>query len=122
MEALTVVLADGTPLRLERSRGATASGGRIALETKRGRLTIPVPEYHMPPVAKVSAGYYAAPEMDPIDLFIGCEGTLGVVTEITFRALTPAPQIALAFVTCTSEAAGMRLVTALRDASRATWR
>ena len=37
----------------------------------------------MPQLAKVSAGYFAAPGMDVVDLFIGSEGTLGVMTEIT---------------------------------------
>jgi D-lactate dehydrogenase (cytochrome) len=36
----------------------------------------------MPQTRKHAAGYYVAPEMDAVDLFIGSEGTLGVVTEI----------------------------------------
>jgi hypothetical protein len=32
----------------------------------------------MPSVRKLAAGYYAAPGMDLVDLFIGAEGTLGV--------------------------------------------
>lgn len=76
----------------------------------------------MPRVAKRSAGYHAAPGMDAVDLFIGSEGTLGVVTHVTFRVMAPAPQIALAFVTCASEQQGLELVAAIRDASLATWR
>ena len=39
----------------------------------------------MPLVPKLSAGYYARPGMDLIDLFIGSEGTLGIVTAVTLR-------------------------------------
>ena len=41
------------------------------------------------PKVKNSAGYYSSPNMELIDLFIGQEGTLGVVTEIEL-ALAPA--------------------------------
>jgi D-lactate dehydrogenase (cytochrome) len=44
-----------------------------------------------------------------------------VITQITFRTLAPAPNIVLAWIPCATEAQGLRLVTALRDASMATW-
>ena len=120
VEALTVVLADGTALELE--RGARfASNGRFEVETTRGRVAVPVPTYRMPQVAKRSAGYHAAPGMDLVDLFIGSEGTLGVITRITFRTLSPAPNTVLAWIPCTSEPQGLALVKELRDASMATW-
>ncbi len=116
-----MVLADGTILELE--RGAHPSEGRrVDLETRRGRVTIAVPSYVMPRVPKHSAGYYAAPGMDLIDLFIGSEGTLGIITQVTFRVLSPAPQTALALIPCTSDAQGFALAGALRAASFATWR
>ena len=37
----------------------------------------------MPSVPKLSAGYFARPGMDLIDLFIGSEGTLGIVVDAT---------------------------------------
>ena len=59
---------------------------------------------------------------DAIDLFIGSEGTLGVIAEITFRILAPAPRMALAFIPCRSEEQAIRIAGALRDASMHTWR
>jgi D-lactate dehydrogenase (cytochrome) len=59
--------------------------------------------------------------MDLVDLFIGSEGTLGVITEVTFRTLAPAPASALALVPCSTETQGLALVDALRGASRETW-
>ncbi|MBN2058431.1 MAG: FAD-binding oxidoreductase [Candidatus Saganbacteria bacterium] len=46
------------------------------------------PNYAMPKT-KNSAGYYSSPGMDLIDLFIGAEGTLGIVSEIEI-GLAPA--------------------------------
>jgi D-lactate dehydrogenase (cytochrome) len=41
----------------------------------------------MPQVRKHASGYYVAPGMDVIDLFIGSEGTLGVIVEVEVRLL-----------------------------------
>jgi D-lactate dehydrogenase (cytochrome) len=115
--SLTVVLADGSVVRLR--RGENFATGRD-LEMAGRHLT--VPSYVMPRVAKRSTGYFAAPGMDAIDLFIGSEGTLGIIVEITFRVLAPAPRTALAFVPCRSEQQGIRVAGALRDASMHTRR
>jgi D-lactate dehydrogenase (cytochrome) len=45
----------------------------------------------MPATRKNATGYFVAPQMDAIDLFIGSEGTLGVICEIT-ASLLPKPQ------------------------------
>src|ERR1044072_4257493 len=42
----------------------------------------------MPATRKRAAGYFTRPGMDLIDLFIGSEGTLGVVTEVELSLLT----------------------------------
>jgi D-lactate dehydrogenase (cytochrome) len=121
VEALTVVLATGEVLDLKRG-DCTASGQGFLIQTGRSEIRVPVPHYRMPDVAKQSAGYYARPGMDLVDLFIGSEGTLGIITKVTFRLLSPAPAVALALVMCPSEAAGLAIVEELRNASRATWR
>jgi D-lactate dehydrogenase (cytochrome) len=115
VEALTVVLADGSVFRIRRGE-IVATAGCLEFAGRR----VPVPRYHMPAVVKRSAGYYATEGMDLIDLFIGSEGTLGVIVDVTFRVLAPAPAFATAFVSCDSEAQGIALATALRNASLAT--
>jgi D-lactate dehydrogenase (cytochrome) len=121
VEALTIVLANGEVLEVRRGECLADDRGFV-IETARSTIRVPVPTYRMPDVAKRSAGYHAAPGMDLIDLFIGAEGTLGIVTEITFRVLGPAPAIALGAVFCPTEAIAMTFVTALRDASIKTRR
>jgi len=51
-----------------------------------------IPSYKMP-VVKNAAGYFSKPGMDLLDLFIGSEGTLGIVTEIELALVRPPAEI-----------------------------
>lgn len=113
VEELTVVLADGSELAIRRGE-RRARAGRLAVPTRQGTVDVPVPAYRMPEVVKRSAGYHAEPDMDLIDLFIGSEGTLGVITTVTFRARSPVPTRAMALVPCVSEEDAIALVAELR--------
>jgi len=67
------------------------AGGRV-LDVRRGdKIDFDVPALTLPRTTKHTAGYPLRPEMDWIDLFVGSEGTLGVVTEAEVRLL-PAPE------------------------------
>ena len=88
VRSLRVVLSDGSALALGRGRadgsgvGVRARGRSFSVETDSGRrIEGSLPAYRMPAV-KNAAGYHARDDMDLIDLFIGSEGTLGVITEI----------------------------------------
>jgi FAD/FMN-containing dehydrogenase len=64
--------------------------GRV-IEVRRGQpVDFDVPALPLPKTTKHSAGYRLAPGMDFVDLFIGNEGTLGVVTQAELKLL-PAP-------------------------------
>ena len=78
VERLRVVLADGRILDVGR-------GDAIDFEPG----TVPSPN-----VTKNTAGYQLRPGMDWIDLMVGSEGTLGVITEATVRLL-PLPKAIL---------------------------
>ena len=121
VEALTVVLACGCVLDLARGEVHAAEGAGFQLDCQHGRRTIVPGTYAMPAVPKCSAGYFAAPGMDLVDLFVGAEGTLGVVVEATLRVLPSRPATALVMVPAVSEAAGLALVGDLRDRARETW-
>ncbi|MFH1706696.1 MAG: FAD-binding oxidoreductase [Planctomycetota bacterium] len=90
---LKVVLDNGELLTLERGACRFDPAGRVTLAASDGsRRTIPLPAYRIPAV-KHAAGYYAADGMDLIDLFIGSEGTLGVIVEVTLRVIPAEPAI-----------------------------
>jgi D-lactate dehydrogenase (cytochrome) len=121
VRALTVVLANGDVLDIERGQTRAHADGFFEIVLSGRVARVPVPSYRMPDVAKISAGYFAAPAMDLIDLFIGSEGTLGVITEVTLRVLSVRPAMCLAFVPFEDRDAALTLVARLRDAARETW-
>lgn len=86
-----VVLPNGDVLDVR--RGEVFSNDRnefeVVLNSGEKRL-VRTPSYEMPSV-KNAAGFFSAQGMDLIDLFIGCEGTIGVFTEIEV-SLTDKPE------------------------------
>ena len=91
VSALRLVLADGDVLALKRG-DVRADGRRLTLVTEGGRrFAADLPAYRMP-AAKNASGYYAADDMDAVDLIIGSDGTLGVLTEVEVELL-PLPAV-----------------------------
>jgi D-lactate dehydrogenase (cytochrome) len=74
----------------------------------------------MPDVAKLSAGYCARPGIDLIDLFIGSEGTLGVVVSATLRVI-PRPRRAVTLIRCVNDAQAVAVTGALRAEAADAW-
>jgi D-lactate dehydrogenase (cytochrome) len=118
---LTVVLACGCVIETERGSVIADPERGFEIACLHGTRAVRPGTYRMPAVPKCSAGYFAAPGMDLIDLFVGAEGTLGVIVDVTLRVLPGPPPLAIALVPASSEAAGLALAQELRSASRQTW-
>lgn len=80
---LTVVLANGKILNLTRGQ-YFADTNKLCIDG--AEITLPTINI---PKTKHVAGYYIKNDMDIIDLFIGGEGTLGIVTEVILRLIQP---------------------------------
>lgn len=98
VHALEVVLADGSLLHLRRGETQADDDGGFALVRADGtRVTGRVPRCRQPQT-KNAAGYFTGPGGDLIDLFIGSEATLGVITDVELE-LIPLPEVTCAVVT-----------------------
>jgi D-lactate dehydrogenase (cytochrome) len=85
---LKVVLPDGDRIRLTRGTAVRSDGEIIELETESGRtIAAKFPTFRRPSVRKNVSGFFNERPLDAIDLFIGSEGSLGVITEIELSLL-----------------------------------
>lgn len=120
VRGLRLVLADGDTLVLRRG-AAIAENSHLTLDTEGGRrITLPVPHYPMPSTRKHAAGYYATPGMDAVDLFVGSEGTLGIITEAELDLLPLPERLFAGLVFFPHESGTLAFVQDAREASLAT--
>ena len=113
---INVVLADGRCLELTRGQYRADNENCFLFEDENGRyIKAGIPTYAWPPT-KNSGGYFTEPGMDLIDLFIGSEGTLGIITNVELRVI-PVPQQRCAIVLfCNKEEQAVTLTGTLRQA------
>jgi D-lactate dehydrogenase (cytochrome) len=116
VKELEIVLSDGDYIQLKRGENI-AEDYSLLLKTSAGReINIVLPKYEMPHT-KNASGYFCKSNMDAIDLFIGSEGTLGVITKIKLRLL-PIPTNEISCVLFfESEKNGLNFLTKARDES-----
>jgi D-lactate dehydrogenase (cytochrome) len=117
VRAVRVMLSNGEILSIPRGKYFASTGGEFIVFDSRGNeLRVKLPTYHIPPT-KNTAGFFAAPRMDLIDLFIGSEGCLGVITEVTVALLKRNEKISLVQF-LSSEEQALALVDTLRNDER----
>ena len=113
VSALRVALADGDMVALRRGE-VRARGRHLSLRATSGCVyELGLPTYAMPRT-KNASGYFIEDGMDAVDLFIGSDGTLGVITELEL-ALMPVPAVTWG-VSCffSSERAALDFTVAAR--------
>ena len=99
VKRLRVVLADGRILDVARGDAIDFDCGAVPL----------------PQVTKNTAGYLLRPGMDWVDLFIGSEGTLGVITEATVGLLPATGAVLAGVVFFPGDVAAVDAVESWRD-------
>ena len=89
IHGLRAVLADGRVADLVRGRDK-ADGREIRLPLTDGSVfRAELPDFETPPIK--DAGFFIRRGMDLVDLFIGSQGTLGIISELELE-LMPAPK------------------------------
>ena len=112
--ALRVLTAQGDVLDLKRSEHKANDYG-FSLVSEAGNEYIGrVPSYPRI-LVKNAAGYYSGPDMDLLDLFIGSEGTLGIVAEAEIRLLPQPAAIWSMTAFFPDEAAAVHYVQTMKE-------
>jgi len=112
---IEVVLADGTIVTIK--RGMIKANRRKFLFSLQNRsFEFSLPTYRLPKV-KTQAGYFVYDNMDLIDLFIGSEGTLGVIVELEIDVQDRASAVFDGVAFFPEERAGFMFLEAVREAN-----
>lgn len=117
VKGMRVFLANGEYLDIPRGKYfASPAGQFIIWDTRGDATTVTIPDYTLPKT-KSAAGLYTASQMDLIDLFIGCEGILGVVTQVELALLKREEKVSIIQFLDSDEQA-IQLTQALRSEKR----
>ncbi|MEW6196407.1 MAG: FAD-binding oxidoreductase [Bacteroidota bacterium] len=115
--AIKVILADGDVINIERGQYKT-NGYEALLTTENGRIiSFELPKYEMP-ATKNTAGYFCKENMDLIDLFIGSEGTLGIITQIKLKLIDFTDEVLSCVVFFNSENDALNFIDEARKLSK----
>ena len=121
VRALKVVLASGDIVDLRRGELFAEPDAKVSIPLSSGRaIEARLPTYSMPQVRKHASGYFVAPGMDLIDLFIGSEGTLGVIVEAELKLLPKPDGVLSGVVFFDNEENLLAFVRAARERSFAS--
>lgn len=113
---IDIVLPTGELLTLERGK-VFADKFNLSVTTSSGqKLNLIIPSTKIL-TTKNTAGYFCKESMDAIDLFIGSEGTLGVVTKIKLKLLSAPETVLSAVIFFQSEEDGLNYIERARTES-----
>ncbi|KAB2845014.1 MAG: FAD-binding oxidoreductase, partial [Melioribacteraceae bacterium] len=114
---IKLILPNGELLNLKRGN-VFAKDYKLELTTEsKNKIEILIPDFIMPET-KHAAGYYCKKNMDAVDLFIGSEGTLGIIYEIKFKLLDFPEAILSSVVFFKTELETLKFIEEARQLSR----
>ena len=117
VRGMRVFLANGEYLDIPRGTYFASPEGQFVVYDSKGDATvIDIPNYPQPRT-KSTAGLYSAPRMDLIDLFIGSEGVLGIVSSVDVALLKQEAKVSIIQFVDSDEQA-VTLADALRSEGR----
>ena len=117
VRGMRVFLANGEYLDIPRGTYFASPEGQFVVYDSKGDATvIDIPNYPQPRT-KSTAGLYSAPRMDLIDLFIGSEGVLGIVSSVDVALLKQEAKVSIIQFVDSDEQA-VTLADALRSEDR----
>lgn len=118
VRGMAVLLFNGDLLEIERGQVVARPGEEFRIVLSDGRdLSVPAPRYRLPALEKVSAGYHAADPLDLVDLFVGSEGTLGLVTRVRVDLVERPPALVTGLAFVDASDGGLGLAAELREAA-----
>jgi D-lactate dehydrogenase (cytochrome) len=112
---LEIILSNGEILNLKRGE-IIANNCKLILKTNNSTYEIPIKDIGMPNI-KNASGYYIKDNMDAIDLFIGSEGTLGIISKIKLKVINKPDNIIGGIIFFDDEKKLIEFVEELRDIS-----
>jgi len=113
IRGIRVFLANGEYLDIPRGKVFASPAGQFTITSATGAAcSFQIPDYSLPKT-KNASGLYSTPQMDLIDLFIGSEGLLGVITRVEVALLKRQNKIAM-IQFLDSDDQAVRLTQALR--------
>lgn len=117
VRGIRVFLANGEYLDIPRGKYFASPAGQFVVHSSSGQShSFTIPDYSIPRT-KSTTGFFTAPQMDLIDLFIGSEGVLGIVTRVDVALLRREGKISIIQFLDSDEQA-IRVTEALRSEKR----